>query len=244
MVGIGIKTINTLSKHRAPRFVYHLTNKSHYNQIMKSGELRPSKDMFCGEAVFMADLINYFKRWKTKPTGFDESLQQRLINQVKKGQDDLVVLRIPTAKLDSDKLFLRGQNICFDWVDKNEKKIDYLSDEVLANYGGVFKEENETAMLTDLRELLKKKFKGDKNAEHMMEGVSAKFSKYFKQKKEPIEYLYKDNISADNIEKIGEINLSDLYCSYKYDQNKPIRSIFTALLKDAPELKGAELLNC
>ena len=244
MVGIGIKTLNTISKHRVPRFVYHMTNKSHYEQIIKSGELKPSKDLFCGEAVFMTDLINFFKRWKKQTTDNPESLQQRLITQTAKGENNLVIYRIPTAKLDSEKLFIRSQNVCFDWVNKNVEKLDCLSDEVLANYGGVFKEENEAAIVADFRELFKKTFKGNKNAEHLINGASAKFSKFFKQKKEPIEYLYRDNIPADNIEKIGEVNLTDLPFFNQYDPNKPIRNIFTALLAGNPEIKGAELLNC
>ena len=50
--------------------------------------------------------------------------------------------------------------------------------------------------------------------------------------------------AIDICEKIGEINIGELRKSTEYDPIKPMRSIFSALLKGTPEEKGALLLNC
>ena len=191
MINTTVKTLSAMSKHRIPRYVYHLTNKSNYERIIQSGELKCSiSDVFVPEAVFLADLVNFFKRWKFKPAGSKiSSLQEKLLYQVQKDEGDLVMLRIPTAKLDSEKLFLRNPNRCFDLCDKYQEKFDEYADEILAKYGGEFKPENEKAMFSDLREILKEFLSGEKDIDHIFEGVPAKFSKLFKQRKEPIEYL-------------------------------------------------------
>ena len=52
------------------------------------------------------------------------------------------------------------------------------------------------------------------------------------------------NKNNEKIEKIGEVNIKELRKTAKYDPVRPMRSIFTELLKGTPEVKGAELLTC
>ena len=78
----------------------------------------------------------------------------------------------------------------------------------------------------------------------MTEGAPVNESKLYTKRKQAIEYVYKDNIPITDAEKIGELNIAALRSSTEYDPTKPMRSIFTALLKGTPEVKGAELLNC
>ena len=47
-----------------------------------------------------------------------------------------------------------------------------------------------------------------------------------------------------NVKKIGEVNIAELRKTPEYDPVRPMRSIFTNLLKGTPQVKGAELLTC
>ena len=217
-----IENIN-IAKRRIPKYIYHLTNKESYEKMLASGEIKMSKDVnFNG--VFAIELPNFFKRWCASDLG------KSLIRQTSKYSDRLVLLKIPTEKLKYENLFMRSQDSYF-------AKQKNLTD--------IYREAKQNGK--DINTMLRSwvdKYCGDDYARHIQGQTPASYAAKFKQNKEPIEYIYKDIIPMNNVEKIGEVSLKnfthrDENGLFSYD----VKNIFLELLKDTPEAKGAELLK-
>lgn len=242
MVKQVVNFIETTVSHKVPEFLYHMTTKRNYRAIMKDGLLRMHNDGRFGQGVFTLDLKNYFEKWKDlvdEQTG--ENYVELLLKQVSKGRNKIVMLRIPTSKLNMDKLAVRSQNrlhnYCYTDFVHNEAEPEA---KILANL-------YQRGELSDERELRRKfsqeisKEQNIPNVEHCFQGVSAKEA--YKYEQEAIEYIYRDNIPVSDIEKIGEVNQMWCMLSRKYDDNKPVKSIFDFMLKRSPEVQSTKLLN-
>jgi len=247
----GLKYISNTNvhygKHKIPRYTYHMTSKKNYESMVKDGFIKPSNSGLLGKGVFMTELTNFFKRWRNNKAWREKSLQEKLLSQVAKDENEIVMLKIPTDKLKHNKLKIRSQNILFKWATSKE------GTNIFKEACRTAREGNSTAELrnwkatisNEYRKALKLIMGNDlKTFKHLTEGTLAKDSKLFKQKKHAIEYIYEDTIPISDVVKIGEVNLETLRTSRLYDPSKPIRSIFTALLQGQPEVKGAELLKC
>lgn len=243
---IGKKVLNLgtkYGKHKVPRFIYHMTNKTNYESMLRDGFIKTSPDVTLGRGVFATELTNLFKRWRLNKSWGNDSLQEKLLSQIAKGSDDIVILKIPTAKLNQDLLRIRSQNTLFKFSSSEETQriIENIGDELL-NLPG-----EKINWLDKIFANFKKHLSMTKNSprtKHLTEGAPVNESKLYTKRKQAIEYVYKDNIPITDAEKIGELNIATLRSSTEYDPTKPMRSIFTALLKGTPEVKGAELLNC
>ncbi len=237
-----LTTATRYGKHKIPRFIYHMTNKANYESMLKDGVIKTTKEGLFGEGIFTTELTNLFKRWRNHKSWGNDSLQEALIEQVAKGSDEIVILRIPTERLNHDLLKVRSQNTYFSWI--NSSKGSNILDNVVNEIKKMPKEGK--GWMDKFINILKKHLsKNNKDiASHLTEGISAKDSHLFKQRKEAIEYIYQEKIPIAKTEKIGEVNIRELRKSVEYDPVRPIRSIFTSLLKGTPEIKGAELLNC
>lgn len=222
------------SRHKIPRYLYHLTNRSAYDSMLKDGVIKISQDdMFKSKGVFAIDLVNFFKRWRKNKNWGLFSLQEQLIKQAAKGEDKIVMLKIPTDKLKTKDLVLRSQNICFDTLmNRSGKTLEYSAK--LMNEGNSY---------IDAVRIALEKY-APRHLQHIQYGTPAKYSKLFKQRKEAIEYIYPHNINMSYVQKVGEVNLKQLRRTPEYDLLRPMRSIFIALLKETSEVKGAQLLNC
>ncbi len=233
-------------KHKIPRFIYHLTNKTNYESMLKDGFIKMSLDNLGGDGVFMVELTNFFKRWGNNKAWQNDSLQKKLINHAMQEDSSLVILKIPTGKLNHDLLRVRSQNKLFSWL--YSPHCNYVRNEVgqsMKSLPSTSRFNWERLMYERLKEYFSNK-EVDKNILHIMEGNCAKNAKSYKQKKEAIEYIYRDNIPMTNVQKIGEIDFKDitgLLLSFDYDAQRPVRSIFVNLLEGNPEVKGAKLLN-
>ena len=117
------KIINIVGKHKIPRFLYHMTTKANYEKIVSDNFLRGSKQYgtFNGsshvdsayDCVFLIELTNFFKRWRKSNDWSFDTLQKALIEQVAKGKDEIVILKIPTFNLNPANIFIRSQNELF-----------------------------------------------------------------------------------------------------------------------------------
>lgn len=238
----AVQLSNHIGKHKIPRYLYHMTNEANYNSILSDGVIKTSKDDMFGSGIFTTELTNLFKRWRSDKAWGDLSLQEELIKYVSKGSNNIVILRIPTKILNPDLLKIRSQNKLFSY---------YNSEEVL-ELANIAKKELkamhnvEHNWVDELIAIFKKHLLNSNCSlhTHLAEGAPAKYSSLYKQKKEALEYIYTEAIPITNVEKIGEVNIHELRLSQFYDPTKPMRSIFTSLLKGTPEVKGAELLNC
>ena len=231
-------------KHKVPRFIYHMTNKSNYESMLKDGFIKTSVDGAFGKGVFATELTNLFKWWQKDKSWENASMQECLIRQVAKGKDDIVILKIPTANLDHDKLKVRSQNSLFSW--KNSDTANKMCDEIDKEFDTLKPKDGES-WLEKYAVLVRKHIKKQESSTvvtHLMEGTPAKNSGLFEQRGEAIEYIYKEDIPISDVQKIGEVNVWDLRHSNEYDPIRPMKSIFSALLKGTPQENAAKRLNC
>ena len=112
--------LNTIhNQRRMPRYLYHLTRKKNYDSMLKDGLIKTAHDIDSStnlDGVFMFDMINFLKRWCSIGIVVGElnawiSLAQALFMKVSVNNLDLVLLRIPTKKLLTDKLRCRQQDL-------------------------------------------------------------------------------------------------------------------------------------
>lgn len=104
-----------LGKRNVPRYLYHLTTKNNYQQMLKDGYIKGYHDEDIRtnlSGIFMLDLRNFTKRWMT--TGIDCGEQlltfaKCLIMQASKDGSNIVALKIPTKTLNMNKLKCRSQ---------------------------------------------------------------------------------------------------------------------------------------
>lgn len=112
--------ITKSGKPNLPRFLYHITSKKNYESMLKSGEIRTSHDAYLDsnlEGVFMFDLKNFAKRWTSTFFKFKESDDKfNLGSALVCKNSDIVLLKVPTKKMNVDKLKVRVQD---------ETKVDY-----------------------------------------------------------------------------------------------------------------------
>lgn len=228
-----------IGKNGTPRYIYHMTTKSNYENMLKDGFIKVNDTEMAGDGICTAELSNLFKFWgKNKDYGFID-LRHELINHIKKTIDsNIVMLRIPTSSLDTGKLILRSQNRTFRATNPNEH--DILNEIVQQ---GVRNNPNKpcNGIASALDDYFTKIIEARKSP-HIYQGAPANQANMYNQRKEAVEYIYKDNIPIENAQNIGELNISEFKRTPQYDDSNPVKSIFTALLKGTPEGKGAEHL--
>lgn len=98
------------NKYNIDRYLYHATNDWRYKKILESGMIKPTLDD-CGKklcGVFLINLQNFFLKWKNIFNNVD--LRYILFQRIARGDDKLVLIRIPIDKLDMDLLRFRDQN--------------------------------------------------------------------------------------------------------------------------------------
>ena len=159
-------------RNAIPPYLYHLTNADCYEKIMETGQINLSKDMIDG--VFMFDMDDFQKNWRNTPNSTNRgSLAQSLVEQALKKEKGLVMLRIPTEKLDPMKFAIRPE----DDVTKYIKSTEFAClTTMFERKGGILNH----------KEMLPK---------DMVEGYSpVKAQEYFDESR-PVEYIYQGNIS-------------------------------------------------
>lgn len=234
-----------IGKHKIPRFIYHITSKDNYKKILQSGCLKLSEsDNYSGTGIFMIELENFFKHWKNFQVK-NQSIMKSLLGQTAHDTKDIVILKIPTAKLDSKKLFIRDQKTFFRWC-KPE-----LEPEVKAIYEDLVSKAKDTTAygfikFTQLCELEKQarkmwyeKFASALTKFHMEGKTPATESNLFKQRKTPIEYIYREQIPIQDIELLGEA-----HCDITPGSSmQEIINIYKQLLKNTQELNHIRHLS-
>lgn len=143
---------------KIPRFIYHMTNRANYDEMLNDGFIRMGESkLHVDKGVYAFDLVNFFKRWKpNKDWGYDD-LQRNILRHIVSwfksgfsGKGDLVILKIPTADLESDKLFVRSLNRLFKFEESQENFVDisdalkhHLTCNTPANEAPLFKRRKE-----------------------------------------------------------------------------------------------------
>ena len=238
-----------------PRYLYHLTSKSNYKQIISSGVLKTSKpESACDGGVFMLELTNFFKRWGTSKNWEGNMQKELLFRTGASDAGDVVILRIPTKGLDKSKLRVRSQNRLNEFVklnNDNEEKLlelqqNYIKSELSKLDTNVISTDEYIKKCEEISQKAMEKFPFPEDrlyvpiSEHIVSGAPAKERKLFQQRKEAIEYIYPEEIPAFVVEKIGETNVDDILLPA---EKCSLLDIFSRLLKGTPEEKATLLLN-
>ncbi len=236
--------LKTGAKGSVPRYIYHLTNRENYLGMLKTGQISTSRDDFIGQGIFMFDLGNFFRHWWKGIKGILKNdrhfYQSNLIDHCLKDSLELVILRIPTNVLEHENLRIRSQNRLFSTLSGDKKELlDFiLEDSKKMNY----KKDNIADMILCSINRYFDKLGRQGSHDHIYEGSSVYESKLFKQRKEAIEYVYKEPIPIQNVEKIGEVNMEEVMDG-KYSSIYPIKKIFEALLYGTPENKSVKIIS-
>lgn len=202
---------------KIPRYIYHMTNRANYESIMKDGFIRMGdSNLHVDNGVYAFDLCNFFKRWKVnKDWGYDD-LQRIILRHIVKWFEN-------SKSGQGDLVILRLQTANLD--------IDKLA---VRSMNRLFKFEDSEQKISDISYSL---------LTHLTGGTSAKETPKYTMRKEAIEFIYKDNIPIENVQRIGNIvNISSLRKDIRFGIN-PVRYIMQALLEGTPEAKGADLLH-
>lgn len=194
-----LQLFQTIGKHKIPRYLYHFTNSYCYREILSSGALKPfTHDFFIpNKNIFFIDLGDFIKNWNKIKLEPSYSELDKLLDFV--GRRDIVLLRIPTDKLNLKNLRIRSQKTAYSC-----EKIMSENEKILQN----MKNNSKFDFRTLLHKFLKEKC-GTKSFNHMTKGDDAIYSKLYQQRKEALEYFYPEEIKSDYIEKIGEIKIQD-----------------------------------
>lgn len=96
-----------------PRYLIHLTSKKNYESMLENGVLRTGGRGDKIPGVYTLELGNFFRWWNKTKSWNGEKISIELLDQVKKGSDEIVALRIPTKELDTDALRIRSQSRYF-----------------------------------------------------------------------------------------------------------------------------------
>lgn len=105
-------------RRNIPRYLYHLTSKDNYASMLKDGFIKTNRDSFPEtniSGIFMFEMANFIKRWVHSFIFFNDiktdiSLAKSLFAKVAISNPNLVLLKIPTRKLNKDNFLCRVQS--------------------------------------------------------------------------------------------------------------------------------------
>ena len=129
---------------KIPRYIYHMTSKANYDAILRDGFIKMSDEkLMADEGIYAFDLMNFIKHWTRNKDWGNEDLQSVILRHIVKwfpstfpAKSELVILRIPTAGLDADKLFVRSMNRLFKFKD-SEQRFNSISPALQQHLSGV-----------------------------------------------------------------------------------------------------------
>lgn len=173
----------TIGKHIVPRYLYHVTTKQNYANMLKEQVIKPKPDKHFGEGFFMFELQNFMKNWsfdfgKYKSFDIRNILFENIIR--KQNKHEMVLLRIDTNKLNKENLLIRST-----------KKL--------------FQKFYSTRHFE--RRFQKHKFK-DPQMKHLAMGDSALKFPLYHQRKDAVEFATREKLDINCAEYIGEFRFN------------------------------------
>lgn len=173
------QSVNFGSKTKKVQYLYHLTTRENYEKIKTSG-LKLSKDKYAKKGIFMLDLKNLLTQW-----------QHCLVGKTKNTPlDENLMGQISKGNPNADVVLLR---IPIKKLDKKHLKI---------------RSQNELFENLEVNGDLKESAKNNKELMRHIKGETP-ISEARKHGGEALEFIYSDKISAEDIKKIGEMNLRE-----------------------------------
>ena len=224
-----IRKLSEEEKNSIPKYFYHITSPNNYNAMRNDGFIRTSTDSHLhkegNEAVFLLDGKNTLSKWSSINNGEESSYITRLLQYCNKDRNgNVLILRIPTSKLDISKLKLRDQDEILDGfpmfqLTKKEQDEYFgfarLYEKIHPNQKRHVGKIESDIFLTELSKRLT-------NGEPI--------SELNKKSKKPLEFLYTGNIPVETVEDIKAIDVSKLSKMSYYD--KASEDYAVEILKD------------
>ena len=255
-----ISNANKIGKHKIPRYIYHLTTQENYEKMKNIGFIIPKTSKGDSiEGVFATELTNLLRNWSSLKIG-EQSLINKLLSMQKQRSDNLVMLKIPTNKLNAEDLYIRSQNnfflatiSIFEVEGKNEQHFIELAKKLglLDDYTGKLNLESILKHLEDKkipREEIAKIYKTALNNTHnsylqkehfaSSDVIPAVFSSLYEQKGHAIEYIYKKPIPIDLVEPSNIAPLEGI--AYDKNNNSAIIEFFKKIFQGKPEEKAVK----
>lgn len=162
---------STKLQSQIPEFLYHLTNRKNFDKIAELGEIKPSKDIIDG--VFMFDMDDFQKNWiGCKYSSTPQPISLSLLLQAIKYDDGLVLLKIPTEKLDTAKIRIRPQDEVCAYINSDKFRKLCMA---YAESGGPFQHKYEFP-------------------KELVDGYDTSKIREFFDEARPIEYVYKEPV--------------------------------------------------
>lgn len=198
-------------KDSLPEYLYHFTSLENYNSILKDGALKATysdrklRDNG-NKAVFLVDSDNLLNHWDSLKDGAISSYLVKLLKFCDKGEKSkIVMLKIPTSKLDIDNLTFRNQNIIMETLPiynlGKKERAEYLACERLLKKIHPNSQKHFNKIVDDI--FMKKRMDHLKNAcpiSSLQEHLSS-----------PYEIVYQSNIPADAIQDAKIIDISSIF---------------------------------
>lgn len=196
-------------KNSLPKYLYHFTNKSAYEKILKTGKIKLSKDVIDG--IFMFDMKDFQTNWRNTLSG-NSTLAEDLFEQALKSENGLILLKIPTENLDPMKIAIRPEDEVTEFLNSDHFRNLAM---VYAEKGGIFN--NKWELPKDL-----------------VEGHSPVEAKSYTDNNRAVEYVFQGNIDLSEvpIEKvleIPEINIKTL----KNSSEEELSDLFSLIEENA-----------
>lgn len=172
-----------------PKYLYHFTTLNNYNNMLKSGKIITGVEQNTDiKGIFTVDMNNFINNWGYR----DEHgmpLDEKLIKRIALCNDgNVVLLRIPTEKLDPSAFKVRSQNVIFDMFSKVENvcnsdwraPIDIMVDDYPDEYS------------------------------HMNFGVNLSNAQEFLDNNHALEYIYQKEIPITDVALVASANLNQI----------------------------------
>ncbi len=217
LVDSSINGQKVVGKHKIPRFMYHLTTEDAYNSMLRDGRIIPS-ECSDGRGVFLFDLKNFAKFWrKTKNVG--EEPKTTLLNMLSnrflfENNGNIVLLRIPTNKLDAGTLRLRIQ-----------EKVRCGRENYAEFAGDLF---DNPYRMSESMEGFRYSVQGEKATNYSL----------CNQRKQAVEFITPSEVSMDDVQVIGRANIDKEEVSLADKLNKSMPKVWQELTKGSAEAKA------
>ena len=211
------------------KYFYHITSPNNFKSMTNDGFIRASTDSHLhkegNQAVFLLDGQNTLSKWNSIHNGEERSYITRLLQYCNKDKNgNVLILRIPTSKLDINKIKFRDQDEVLDGFPmfqlSRKEEDEYfgfrrLYEKIHPNQRRPIGKLSSDIFLTE-------------RSKRLTNGESV--SELIKKKSKPLEFLYTGNIPIETIQESQTIDVSKLMKMSYYDKTSEDYAI--ELLKD------------
>lgn len=193
---------------KLPEYFYHFTSAENYNAILRDRAIKAGTDchlsQYGNKAIFFVDIDNLLNQWANMSQGAEQSYLTRLLKFCNKNKEGKVVmLRIPTSKLNTANMAYRNQDAVMESFP--EYRLPKNKQKEFFEFLRLLKESS--CDTRSARKIARDVFMPDK-MNHLCNGANISDLEDFSSF--PLEILYKGDIPSEAIDNIEIIDISKL----------------------------------